>query len=401
MASSGVDRTWAGLVMRRDREFGLLVFSPYTGLIHAVAPSDADRVVGWLQTPGAAAPSEMYEKALGAGWCVPVEEAVHHDVRLLSDDAPWMTLPVARRPMVINWLITGRCPLDCTYCYAGDLMGERIQEPDAAGIAAAANAILGMSPLVVVITGGDPLVSPHLESAIEILSGRVGLMVDTCGYTLRKSHMELFKEHQVTVRVSMDAERPALNGLQRPVRRRDAQGNAAGESSAAAAVKAICMCLESGLTVSVQSVATARTANELPSLGDKLFRLGVKGWRVMIVARCSSNDKRFSKLLSTHTEAGKPVQGIRGSGPYNFILPELIAAAAGRWEGNIALQTTSNRTVNAVVLVGPDGVFYTESNVGRGKVILDSERPCRPRLASIAGKVDMGAHAMRYLASHH
>jgi hypothetical protein len=63
----------------------------------------------------------------------------------------------------------------------------------------------------------------------------------------------------------------------------------------------------------------------------------------------------------------------------------------------MVVQIAPNETPNAVILVGPDGTFYTESNTMVAKVILDDESPKRPRLEAILNKVDMAAHARRYL----
>jgi len=62
----------------------------------------------------------------------------------------------------------------------------------------------------------------------------------------------------------------------------------------------------------------------------------------------------------------------------------------------MAVQITHDEAPNAVVLVGPDGVFYTESNMSLGKIILDEEHPDAPSLDTIGMKVNMLAHAERY-----
>jgi hypothetical protein len=41
----------------------------------------------------------------------------------------------------------------------------------------------------------------------------------------------------------------------------------------------------------------------------------------------------------------------------------------------MVVQIALNETPNAVILVGPDGSFYTESNTIVAKVILDEENP--------------------------
>lgn len=60
-------------------------------------------------------------------------------------------------------------------------------------------------------------------------------------------------------------------------------------------------------------------------------------------------------------------------------------------------EVTYNDSPNSVVLVSPDGRFVTESNTGKGKVLLDNQHPKMPRPSAIRSVVDMSGHAARYL----
>jgi hypothetical protein len=64
----------------------------------------------------------------------------------------------------------------------------------------------------------------------------------------------------------------------------------------------------------------------------------------------------------------------------------------------MTVQIVTNRFPNSVVLVGPDGVLYTESNIPlAGKVVIDERNPRKPSLKSISQKIDLFAHTDRYL----
>jgi sulfatase maturation enzyme AslB (radical SAM superfamily) len=210
-------RTCSGVFLRMDQGFGLLAHSPYTGLTYAIDPSDADAVSQWLDNQRSEPPAEHYQYSLGAGWAVPLEKSKQHMPQLLPDRDTWPTLPMPRQPILINWLITGRCPLACRYCYAEDLMRDEALEPKSADIECIVESILGLNPLVVVVTGGDPLFSGHLAEAVHLLSEKVGIVVDTSGYTFTPKYLELFKQHHVSVRISLDSERPKVNQAQRPL----------------------------------------------------------------------------------------------------------------------------------------------------------------------------------------
>jgi MoaA/NifB/PqqE/SkfB family radical SAM enzyme len=202
-----------------------------------------------------------------------------------------------RQPILINWLITGRCPLACKYCYAEDLMRNEALEPTSADIERIVESILSLNPLVVVVTGGDPLFSGHLAEAVQLLSGKVGIVVDTSGYTFTPKHLELFKRHHVSVRISLDSERPKVNQAQRPLHRAYPKLARQGIPTAVAAIKTLCQCLEAGLCVTVQTVATKKNANDLVTLGDKLYRLGVRSWRIFKVAPSSATYEGYKRLV--------------------------------------------------------------------------------------------------------
>lgn len=389
--------TIPGLVVREDPGFGLMVYSPFTGLIYAVHPRDSQQVLEWLDEPHREAPSPEYAAYLGGGWAVPLASAKFPTPHLLPSAEMWSNLPKAESPILVNWLITGRCPLSCMYCYAEDLMRNEDAEPDETDIARIARTILGLNPLVVVLTGGDPLSSPYLHEAVNLLRGRAGVIVDTNGYSLTERHIELFRHHRVTVRISIDSERPRDNELQRPLLTRNTQACEHRRGVTESAVDALCRCIQAGITVAVQSVATKKTANDLAAFGDKLYRLGVRSWRVMKVAPSRSRMAGYNKLIGAFTDEGKKIKGKQARGPYEFVFGKLAECQKGTWEERMSVQTISSDALNSVILVGPDGTFYTESNTSPGKTVIDRERPLNPTMHAIDSQVNMLAHVERYL----
>ena len=91
------------------------------------------------------------------------------------------------------------------------------------------------------------------------------------------------------------------------------------------------------------------------------------------------------------------MEGKKARGPYDFAFDNVLDAYVHRWHRSMVVQIAPNETPNAVILVGPDGTFYTESTTTVAKVILDHENPKRPRLDAIMSKVNMQKHADRYL----
>lgn len=390
-------RTKSGLFVRAEAELGLLTYSPFTGLTYAVHPSNAEDINLWLNFSCSEPPSEVFKASLGAGWDVPLEEGKQLHPQLLPTANAWNILPLPEKPILINWFLTGRCPLACKYCWAEDLMRQEHLEPGADEVRRIAQVILSYQPLVIVLTGGDPLFSPFLPDAIKALAGKCGIVIDTSGYTLNSKHLELFREHNVSVRISLDAERPKVNQAQRPLYSKYPSLPRSGKGTTEAAVEAICKCLDAGLSVTVQSVATKKTANDLLSLGDKLYRMGVRSWRVGKVAPSEARMDGYRLLIGSMMDDGRKVKGKKSQGPYEFIFNQLRDAYANSWHHSMAVQVMHNNIPNAVVLVGPDGIFYTESNVGIRKVILDTDHPKSPSAEAIRSRVNLSAHAERYL----
>jgi MoaA/NifB/PqqE/SkfB family radical SAM enzyme len=400
--SHQVSKTKSGIFVRRDTSIGLLAHSPFTGLTYAVHPSDEERVLKWLKGSGVESPSDSYKYSLGVGWAISKEEARHIGPHLLPTPSSFDILQAPDSPILINWFLTGRCPLACTYCYAEDLMRNEELEPNSSTIEKSAESILRLNPLVVVLTGGDPLFSPYLAQAIKLLYGKVGIVIDTSAYTFTHKHLELFKKYDITVRISFDSERPKVNQAQRPLYSGYPQLLKKGRPTAEVAINALCQCLDEGISVTVQTVATKKTANDLVALGDKLYRLGVRSWRIFKVAPSNARYENYKKLVGSYTDSGKKITGKQAYGPYSFAFSSVRTAAETNWEQKMAVQIAGSEAANAVILVGPDGKFYTESNVTetnmlRGKILLDDNNPKSPSLSAVKSKVDMQGHIERYL----
>ena len=126
----------------------MLAYSPYTGLIFACHKQSEGDVLSWLEGITQYAPSNEHLKALGPGWAIELESAEYPDRNLLPSDGNQWSSVYADHPIVINWLITGRCSLNCPYCYATDLMDNNYPEPDEARIRTTIKRILSFNPLL-------------------------------------------------------------------------------------------------------------------------------------------------------------------------------------------------------------------------------------------------------------
>lgn len=379
--------TKSALVIRKDISFGDFIFSPYTGLIFASNTAFSKELISWLQKiPRSAPPTTAHLKALGPGWAIPLQEAEYPPQHLLPDSKNW-NIPNAKFPIIINWLLTGICAFDCGYCYAEDLMRGACSEPDELIVQRICKTILSYSPIAIVLTGGDPLLSPHLELALNLLAGKTGLIIDTSGYALTPKLIKLFKRFGVFVRISLDSELPRINDDLRPFLNKKAELK--NDKASQIALKAICQLSDAGVPVSVQTVATKYNRSDLEPLGDKLFRIGVRAWRILMVAPSSKSITYYDTLRGTES----------GQNRFNkFIEQQIRTRHENGWNKGMGVQITHNREPNSVILVSPEGLFFTESPLEPGKVLIDPKNPKLPRLSLIHEKVDFSAHIKRYLS---
>ena len=373
-----------GISYERDASAGLIAYAPRSGLFFAIHESSVQEAEKWLQGADVTLTGPMEQLLASAQGSGAASLAISSG-SLLPDRLAWENPPQPSKPFVINWLLTGRCPLHCVYCYAEDLMHDEAIEPSREQVQRIAKTILSYRPVVVVLTGGDPLSSPHLELAISNLAGRCAVVVDTNGVHLTDERVQLFKKFGLMVRVSLDGESPALSVRQRP--------NCSGGDSSAAAVDAVCRCLRAEIPVTVQTVATRANLANLHRFGDKLHQMGVPMWRVLRVVGSRDRMDGYYQAIGGSTQLAID----RFAENWKHFTLEVLGPRTRKWADSMAVQATGSELRNSVVLVAPDGRFYTESATRNEKQLLDTSSPYRPALRSIRRQVDMAGHSRRYL----
>jgi sulfatase maturation enzyme AslB (radical SAM superfamily) len=381
MSLKNVQRTQTGLFVRDDANLGLLVYSPYTGLLFSCIENGAAKtnLVRWLWGDTKQAPSKEYQRAIGAGWMDALGASKFPLRQRLSTTnlSPKIAKPAF--PLLINWLLTGRCAFHCTYCYSTDVMRQASDEPTQAQVKRMAKTILSYRPVSVVLTGGDPLVSPNVVVALAALTGKAGVIVDTNGFGLTGEHLRLFREHDVYVRVSIDSESARTSNELRPP-------NDSSTCSLNTALDCLDRCMRNHVRVGVQTVVTKENSSDLMSLGYRLRKLGISSWRLQIIANHTSFAPSKYQALRPNMERF-----------HRNIIQDLRSRNKTVWDEGMCIQVVDNQVPNAVVLVLPDGQFCTELP-GAGKVPIDPRNPCRPSNSAMsAGALNLDAHADRYL----
>lgn len=373
------ERTKSGIYFRRGNSEST-AYSPYTGSFFAIDPQYNSILRKWLDGGHAEVPREI-KTALGVGWTPRSKYNSCPNCHILPDEN-WGFMNSLDSPLVINWFLTGNCAYECPYCYAQDLMNGRCKEPEANDVKRIAKKILSFDPLAVVLTGGDPLLSPHLQYATELLHERTGVIVDTSGFQMNDKHIESFRNHRVFVRISLDSELVKTSGRLRPMKHDH------NEDTGDVAIQAISKCLSSGVNLGVQTVVTSKNFGDFLSLENKLQKIGVCNWRLMLLAH-TANKSEVERKLHLSKDHNKRFR--------KNIYPKLKSLSDECKDAAMSVQLTENNVPNAVILVSPDGIFYTESTAGNGKRVIDLSNKTKPSESALVTTVDMHAHARRYL----
>ncbi|WP_321307787.1 radical SAM protein [Marinifilum fragile] len=364
--------------------YGMLVFSPFTGLSYAIAEEYVDNTLSWLNGSNNIKLEKEITEPLSIGWKTPYSKSNFQSNSYLPNKEAWHNSFQPNEMIAINWFLTGKCNFQCHYCIADDLMHDQCKEPSEEDIIRTANNILTYKPLFVVLSGGEPLLSPHIKLAIEILSAKAGIVIDTNGTLLSEEFIDFCKQHNVVIRISLDSPRPRENYKLR------IQKNTKVNDYYNTILNNIIYCNKVEIGLIVQTVATKLNKNDLGNMGDTLLKLGVKGWRILAVQLEKENKiNLFGKTVCTNSFEKN----------FSSKFKDLKKLHDSRWNNMFSLQIIENshHDKNAVILISPDGTFMTQSHLEKGKIPLDEDYLKQPRKKSILERVNIFAHYSRYL----
>lgn len=373
MHSLPLYRASCGITLRQDSEamFGYL---PQEGFAFYAPATDFDTIKNLLARKSNKGFPSGYERLSKNGITpFPPNQARH----LGNPDYHWETLPLAERPLVINWMLTGCCNYKCAYCYAQDVMATYKDDLDKDTWQRIIDNIKSYQPLVVVVTGGEPTLSPFFEDTIEQIARFSSVVVDTNGTNLTHDHAHIFKKYNVHVRISIDSNRPSTN-----IKSRKPKKLNSGTVNFDNIWKNLILLSRMKIPVTVNTVATTYNYDDIISLSCSLKKFNIKKLRVRLVENSKTitnykqllgNDRRVNRFI---TYTSRPMAD----------------------DMSIPIYLSTSRQRNSVILVAPSGYFCTESQfVEQGKILIDPDNPQKPSLDAIRRRVDMHAHSSRYL----
>jgi radical SAM protein with 4Fe4S-binding SPASM domain len=211
----------------------------------------------------------------------------------LSQEPRPKPLPICQGPLpslrYLEAQVTWRCNLACTHCYLGKA---RPVDMDVADFAALVREFEAMGGLRLLISGGEPLMHPNWNELNAVLAGlpvrRVllsnGLMLD----------------HKTLASLNCDEVQISLDGLER------GHELLRGQGSFAKAVEAARRVVQSGLKLSIATMAHAGNLDEMPGLAGLVEDLGAGEWGVD--APCIAG--RLAQEPETALSAGQAAQAM-------------------------------------------------------------------------------------------
>jgi len=130
---------------------------------------------------------------------------------LLLRNARFFKSYLLRRPVWCSWQLTDKCNFRCQFCSVWKKEDDS-QQLDLQEIALAAEKLAKIGPMMVSLTGGEPLMRNDLPEIINIISRYHYTFISTNGSLVtREKARELVKAGLWGVGVSVDYARPALH----------------------------------------------------------------------------------------------------------------------------------------------------------------------------------------------
>ena len=194
-------------------------------------------------------------------------------------------------PFSICWLISGNCNLNCIYCFAGNKMVTRQSASPAE--TATAQHILGLNPLSVTLSGGEPTLNPKIRDVLQLFKGKAGTVLDTNGTTPQLMKLiPVLKDTNTTVRLTVDILDDEILSKLRPWNTSSEHGAEESACSQSEILRQSIRALtEAGVPLVIHTVLTRYNIGKLETTAEELVHFGVRRWHFYPVnysKKCSS-----------------------------------------------------------------------------------------------------------------
>lgn len=259
--------------------------------------------------------------------------------------------PYVNTPVLLNIDLTMKCNMNCLHCVAKDF-----GQVDDLEISRKLLDWINNSPfLVVVITGGEPLL-PEYEERLKTLlleTRNKGLIVDTNGTIIpSQSMIETLHDTNTLVRVSWDAVRSYEETIFRRVKSNTNIKDEINKEYFQSKFKLIRRLQESDINIAAQSVLSRENRASIKDMPIALHKYKLKKWYIQrFIPSYMRTDKKYEVSKSEYEE----------------ITTELINICQ---EYNIECITKKDQRHNCVVLLVGKGILYTQGQKPGQKIRL-------------------------------
>jgi MoaA/NifB/PqqE/SkfB family radical SAM enzyme len=285
------------------------------------------------------------------GWGVIRYDTLRHKFSY-DEKRPRSGEPYSNEPVVLNVVITRHCNMNCQYCVAKDFTG--VEEPDLVLSPEMLRWINDSPFMVLVLTGGEPLMPPYDAVSvrlIESVKGK-GVILDTNGTFMPDARvLSCLRAHRVMVRVSMDSTRPQDEIAVRLMAKGAGQ---VGEAAYKAKVRNIERFRSAGVYTAVQTVVWRTNLRPVEAMIGWLSERGIKRWYLQ-------------RLIPSYRFKEPSPRNALKPGDYYPHVTELAAKA--RLAGVECIPKMDLRH-NSVFLLTSNGVLYTQGSAPGVKVRL-------------------------------
>lgn len=278
---------------------------------------------------------------------------------------------------ILIWNITNVCNLACGHCYSSSGKGNAEENITPDDVLNAAPSLKKANIKAVILSGGEPLMSPHIFDIARILKDAgLSTHLSTNGTMIKKSNVAKIKSHFNYVGISIDGTKETHDSFRKKDGAFDASVNAAR------------MLLDNGINTGLRFSLTAYNYQDL----DFIFELAKKeGLKKLYISHLvysgrgknkSDIDKTIHKGISlsiiekafNFVEKGVPVEIVTGNNEPDAILlleefrklyPEFYENMRKKilnWGGNQSGKRIIN--IDYTGLVKPDPFFsYSAGNI--------------------------------------
>lgn len=269
----------------------------------------------------------------------------------LVEDYEKETIPYSQRPVVLNVDLTMKCNMDCSHCVTKDF--GQIQD-----LVVSRKLIdwINNSPfLVVVITGGEPLLPEYNSQLLRLLQEipNKGLVIDTNGTIIpSNSVIEIIRKTNTLVRISWDSVRSYDEVRLRHVKPDTKRNRSLNLEYFHRKVEMIKYLQNAGVDVAIQSVVNKQNRDSIFDMPAMLRNFSIKQWYIQ-------------RFIPSHKATSQQFEV--DSIEYAEINSRLIKKCR---EVSIECITKKDRRHNCVVLLVGDGLLYTQGEKLGQKLLL-------------------------------